>query len=262
MEIILVIIAGCAILVLVCIIAIIIRCYCNRNSPQPTDTYPHFDAASIPPNYGYTSSQAHQKSSWACTFKGGQQQQVNTHIWETPLPEPNEGEYTLPASMKKQLYANAGRNMQGGQTLPPQMTTSRVSHVTESDYTMPSSMQTMSAGHCTMPTNMKQENVMITSSTNSDYTIPVLPHPIPDSPDSESEYTMPTTAAACHRDPDQVQDADKENMWLNPSKIVVCLYYIMLRIKGIRGIPSSSCYFLILPAIAMMQQFSYLLLVT
>ena len=95
---IIIIIVGVTIIIAICIVTIIIRCRCMNSSQSAQENYPHFDENSIPPNYGYASSKAHQKSSWACTFKGGQQE--NTHIWETPLPEPHEEEYTLPASIK------------------------------------------------------------------------------------------------------------------------------------------------------------------
>ena len=193
-----IIIAGVTMILAICIVTVIIRCKCGAHK-RSQESYPHFDAASIPPNYDYASSSAHQRSSWACTFKGGQQQQVNTHIWETPLPEPNEGEYTLPASMKKQLYPQTAENAQGGRTLPSKMSyTQQTPCESESDYTLPSNMrQTSQHGissqpHYTMPVKMKQQQNTMSTSSNSDYTIPVLPHPVPDTPDSESEYTMPT----------------------------------------------------------------------
>ena len=194
---IIIIISGVTIIVAICIVTIIIRCRCMNRGQAAQENYPHFDANSIPPNYGHTSSKAHQRSSWACTFKGGQQ--MNTHIWETPLPEPQEGEYTLPASMKKQLYPNNARTGEG-QAPPSNMSHSQMPHDLESDYTLPSNMrQTSQQGgqasaqpHYTMPVNMKQQHNPITTSATSDYTIPVLPHPVPDTPDSESEYTMPT----------------------------------------------------------------------
>ncbi len=196
---IIIIVAGVTIIIAICMVTIIIRCCCNKRPRLEQDNHPHFDTSSIPPNYGYASSKAHQRSSWACTFKGGQQ--VNTHIWETPLPEPHEGEYTLPASMKKQLYPNNAGSVQGGQTLPSKMSHSQMPHDSESDYTLPSNMrqssqqegQTSAQPHYTMPVKMKQQQNPMTTSTNSDYTIPVLPHPVPDTPDSESEYTMPTS---------------------------------------------------------------------
>ena len=159
--------------------------------------YPHFDANSIPPNYGHTSSKAHQSSSWACTFKGGQQ--MNAHIWETPLPEPQEGEYTLPASMKKQLYPNNAGSGQEGHTLPSNVSNSHMPHDSAPGYTLPSNVRLTSqqVGQAsvqpqyTMPVKMKQQQNPMTTAT-SDYTIPVLPQPVPDTPDSESEYTMPT----------------------------------------------------------------------
>ena len=195
---IIIIIVGVTIIVAICIVTFIIRCRC-MNRAQPTqENHPHFDANSIPPNYGYTSSKAHQRSSWACTFKGGQQ--MNTHIWETPLPEPHKGEYTLPAGMKKQLYLSNAGSVNKRQALPSDVSHSQMPRDFESDYTLPSNMrQTSQPGgqasaqpHYTMPVKMKQQQNPTTLFTSSDYTIPVLPHPVPDTPDSESEYTMPT----------------------------------------------------------------------
>ena len=185
------------------------------NRAQPTqENYPHFDANSIPPNYGYTSSKALQRSSWACTFKGGQQ--MNTHIWETPLPEPQDGEYTLPTSMKKQLYPTKTQSGQEGQTLPSNVSRSQMPGDSESDYTLPSNMrQTSQQGgqasaqpHYTMPVKMKQQQNSMTTSPTSDYTIPVLPQPVPDTPDSESEYTMPTSMNAPNK---QIGHREKES---------------------------------------------------
>ena len=191
-----IIIVGVTIIVAICIVTIIIKCRCMNRAQSTQENYPHFDGNSFPPNYGYTSSKAHQKTSWACTFKGGQQ--MNTHIWETPLPEPQEGEYILPASMKKQLYPNNAGSVQEGQTLPSNVSHSQMPHDSESDYTLPSNMrQTAQPGgqasaqpHYTMPVKMKPQQHPITST--SDYTVPVLPQEVPDTPDSESEYTMPT----------------------------------------------------------------------
>ena len=202
-EMFIIITAGIVIIIAVIIITIVIKCTCNKNGTSQ-ENYPHFDGGTIPPNYGYTSSKAHQRSSWACTFKGGQQ--MNTHIWETPLPEPHDGEYTLPASMKKQF----GIEGQPEQNLPEG--TSVTSHHLELplgrnqsqvQYTMPVKLRIgqQEAGHrialiesdYTMPVKTEEHtNPKITSAT-SDYTIPVLPQPVPDTPDSESEYTVPTS---------------------------------------------------------------------
>ena len=185
-------------IVAICMVTIIIRCRCMNRAHSPQETYPHFDANSIPPNYGYTSSKAHEDSSWACTFKGGQQ--MNTHIWETPLPEPHEGEYTLPVNMKKQLYPKNPGSVQGGQGHPSNVSHSHMLHDSATGFTLPSSMKEISQQggqasaqpHYTMHVKMKQQQNPMTSSTNSDYIIPVLPQPVPDTPDSESEYTVPT----------------------------------------------------------------------
>ena len=192
---IIIIIVGVTIIVAICIVTIIIRCRCTNRAQASQENDPHFDANSLPPNYGYTSSKVHQGSSWACTFKGGQQ--MNTHIWEAPLPEPHEGEYTLPASMKKQLYPSNAGSVQG-QTFPSNVSHSQMPH--DSDYTLPSNMRQISQQRGqvslqpqdTMPVTIKQHQSPVTTSTTSDYMIPVLPRPMPDTPDSEFEYTVPT----------------------------------------------------------------------
>ena len=212
-EIFIIITVGIVIIIAVIIITIVIKCTCNNNNRTPQESYPHFDANSIPPNYGYTSSKAHQGSSWACTFKGGQQ--MNTHIWETPVPEPHDGEYTLPASMKKQLGIRDKQNQLGSESgtggashfhpkvpltvNPPQ---NQLETNIQGQYTMPvkllqdrkegDTMTTTVECEYTMPVKMKEQTNTVTASTSSDYTIPVLPQPVPDTPDSESEYTVPT----------------------------------------------------------------------
>ena len=212
---------GIIIIIAIIIITIVIKCACNNNNRTPQESYPHFDANSIPPNYGYTSSKAHQGSSWACTFKGGEQ--VNTHIWETPLPEPHEGEYTLPASMKKQL----GMGDQTGQKQPASVSagidwathhpelrlnvkpSDNIVETTQAQYTMPEKLRsvqqqcapvlTLSESEYTMPVKMKERSNPTASSMTSDYTIPVLPQPVPDTPDSESEYTKPICLNVSHQ---------------------------------------------------------------
>ena len=209
-EMFIVITAGIVIIIAVIIVTVVIKCTCNNNR-TPQENYPHFDANSCPPNYGYTSSEAHQRSSWACTFKGGQQ--ANTHIWETTLPEPQEGEYTLPASMKKkQLGINdqTKHNQLAGtggtfhchpevplNVNPPQ---NQFETNIQAQYTMPvkllqdredvDPLRTNVESEYTMPIKMKEQTSTLPAT--SDYTIPVLPQPVPDSPDSESEYTIPT----------------------------------------------------------------------
>ena len=166
---IIIIIVGVTIIVAICIVTIIIRCRCMNRAQSAQEYHQRFETNSIPPNYGHASSKAHQGSSWACTFKGGQQ--INTHIWETPLPEPQEGEYTLPASMKKQLYPNNTGSIQETKTLPSNVSHSQMPH--DSDYTLPSNMrQTSQQGgqasaqpQYTMPVKMKQQQNPMTTST-------------------------------------------------------------------------------------------------
>ena len=192
---ILLIIVGIVLIVLICSVTIIVKCCCIHK-PSAHETQPHFDTNSIPPNYGYTSSQAHQSSSWACTFKGGQQ--VNTHIWETPLPEPQDGEYTLPASMKKELYPNKEVCAQEDLMHPIHQTPVGDSNVQFTAPPLPVQSwldRTTTQPEYTMPIKTNH-GANVTNPSNSDYTIPVLPQPVPDTPDSESEYTMPTGLGA------------------------------------------------------------------
>ena len=89
-------------------------------------------------------------------------------------------------------------------------------HDSESDYTLPSNMrQTTQQGrqasaqpHYTMPVKMKQQQNPMATSTTSDYTIPVQPEPVPDTPDSASEYTMPTSVNVPDK---QVRNKEKES---------------------------------------------------
>ena len=175
-EMFIIITAGIVIIIAVIIITIVIKCTCNNNRTQQ-ESYPHSDANSIPPNYGYTSSKTHQRSSWACTFKGGQQ--ANTHIWETPLPGPHGGEYTLSASMKKQL-ATDGQPMNTNQNQP----------ANENSGTGGTSRHC----HSVMPLNMNQTPVE--TRIQAQYTMPVKStlsqsHDDPVVAPDESEYTMP-----------------------------------------------------------------------
>ena len=148
---------------------------------------------------------------------------MNTHIWETPVPEPQDGEYTLPASMKKQL-GTAGPTLRNqpdsedtgiclvSQRLPLNVNQSQNSVKTniQAQCTMPVKCGpdqphviptvTHVDSEYTMPVKMSEQTNPVT--TTSDYTIPVLPQPVPDTPESESEYTMPTAMNV----PDQKQN--------------------------------------------------------
>ena len=228
-EMFIIITVGIVIIIAVIIITIVIKCTCNDNR-TPQEGYPHFDANSIPPNHGYTSSKAHQTSSLACTFKGGQQ--MNTDIWETPLPEPQEGEYTLPVSTKKQSgMADQAMSTMHNQVLIDSSGTVRATHhpclehtlnlhhpqkaddgrfqahVTKPVHVGPTQKQddpvvTASESEYTLPVKTNEPINSMPPSATSDYTIPVLPHPVPDTPDSESEYIAPK----CLNAPDQKQN--------------------------------------------------------
>ena len=205
---------GIVIIIAVIIVTIVIKCTCNNNT-TPQESFPQFDANTIPPNYGYTASKAHQKSSWACTSKGGQY--ANTHIWETPLPDPHDGEYTLSESMNKQLDVggqpdqnqlvceSSGIGATSHHFLPEMplnvnQSQTRVKANIQAQQTMPvklrpdqlqaNSMITSAESEYTMPVKINEQRNPIHETATSDYTISVLPQPMPNTPDSESEYTV------------------------------------------------------------------------
>ena len=60
-----------------------------------------YNQSTVSSSGGYATTKPHTRSSWTCTYKAGHQHQVDTHIWETPLPEPSTDEYTLPTSMRQ-----------------------------------------------------------------------------------------------------------------------------------------------------------------
>ena len=109
---------------------------------------------------------------------------MNTHIWETPLPEPSEGEYTLPASMKQRLFNTQGSTLNNEQQVAIDP---NISHIQNPN---PNAQP-----QYTLPVKVKQSNPHSDTVTSSEYTIPVLPNANPDTPDSEGEYTMPTVNA-------------------------------------------------------------------
>ena len=86
-SVILLIIVATVVIIAICAATVVIQYACKNTQQQL-----YIDGNTIvPPNYGYTATQAG-------TFNRG-----NTHIWETPLPEPQDGGYTHPASTAKPL---------------------------------------------------------------------------------------------------------------------------------------------------------------
>ena len=89
--------AGIVLLFTVCIVALLVRHKCQQADLNNQAIY---NQSTVSSSGGYATTKPHTRSSWTCTYKAGHHQQVNTHIWETPLPEPSADEYTLSTSMR------------------------------------------------------------------------------------------------------------------------------------------------------------------
>ena len=61
LKIIITMIAGSLVLIATCIITITIKCKCKNNTKPSQGNFPHFDAGSIGPNYGYAPAKAHER---------------------------------------------------------------------------------------------------------------------------------------------------------------------------------------------------------
>ena len=214
MEIIISVIAGSAVLIAICIITITVRYKCQKQRQPSQDSYPHFDASTIGPNYGYASAKAYQRSSLACTYKTGIDE--NTNIWETPLPQPSarmDVEYTQPTNMRQQYQQDINQGQpQMEYTLPANMRHLQSPHPAlcdiqpASDQARPTSMRyipstmensSMSVEY-TMPMKVRkpQQDVHVIeqsfASSTSDYTLPTQSQRMLDDAEPESDYTMPT----------------------------------------------------------------------
>ena len=104
LEIILTVAAGILVLLFVCIIALCVRW--KLKGQHDVSNQAIYNQSTVSSSGGYATTKPHTRSSWTCTYKAGRQHQGDTHIWETPLPEPSADEYTLPTNMR-QTYGNA-----------------------------------------------------------------------------------------------------------------------------------------------------------
>ena len=87
LELIITVAAGILVLLCVCIIAMCVR---NKMKDQHdvNNQQALYNQSTESCSGGYATAKPHTLSSWACTYKAGQQRQADTHIWETPLPQP------------------------------------------------------------------------------------------------------------------------------------------------------------------------------
>ena len=78
------------ILVLLCVgtIALCVRCKLKAQH-DANNQQALYNQSTVSSSGGYATAKPHTRSSWACTYKAGQQCQADTHIWETPLPQPS-----------------------------------------------------------------------------------------------------------------------------------------------------------------------------
>ena len=98
LEIVLTSAAGILVLLFVCIIALCVRW--KLKGQHDVSNQAIYNQSTVSSSGGYATTKPHTRSSWTCTYKAGRQHQGDTHIWETPLPEPSADEYTLPTSMR------------------------------------------------------------------------------------------------------------------------------------------------------------------
>ena len=108
--------AGIVLLFIVCIVALLVRRKCQQADLNNQAIY---NQSTVSSSGGYATTKPHTRSSWTCTYKAGHQHQVDTHIWETPLPEPSADEYTLPTNMR-QTHGNTPKR-QGNAQMPSAM---------------------------------------------------------------------------------------------------------------------------------------------
>ena len=100
--------AGIVLLFVVCIVALLVRRKCQQADLNNQAIY---NQSTVSSSGGYATTKPHTRSSWTCTYKAGHQHQVDTHIWETPLPEPSVDEYTLPMNMRQPHSATQSHAM-------------------------------------------------------------------------------------------------------------------------------------------------------
>ena len=98
MEILITIGAGIVLLFTLCVVALLVRRKCQQADLNNQAIY---NQSTVSSSGRYATTKPHTRSSWTCTYKAGRQHQVDTHIWETPLPEPSADEYTQPTNMRQ-----------------------------------------------------------------------------------------------------------------------------------------------------------------
>ena len=197
LEIILTVAAGILVLLFVCIIALCVRW--KLKGQHDVSNQAIYNQSTVSSSGGYATTKPHTRSSWTCTYKAGHQHQGDTHIWETPLPEPAADEYTLPTNM---------RPAHTKKTIPTPMLDSM-------EYTVPISSSDTPHSHLpstaeyTAPVKMadQRDNVAAIQNTNVK-----LPSNANSSQGNYYYYDPSTRGNSTYLQPSQVQDKNSPAM--------------------------------------------------
>ena len=139
---------------------------------------------------GYATTKPHTRSSWTCTYKAGHQHQGDTHIWETPLPEPSADEYTLPTNMRKENNVMPTAMLDSmDYTVPVSTKNSQfVDHgQSHTEYTLPMKSVETGVANTRTESSYESESTLPANSSNANY------YYYDPSASGESEYMQPAT---------------------------------------------------------------------
>ena len=119
-----------------CIVALLVRRKCQQADLNNQAIY---NQSTVSSSGGYATTKPHTRSSWTCTYKAGHPHQVDTHIWETPLPEPSTDEYTLPTNMRHNNKPISNAMLDSMEyTVPISSATAQCGHSSaQAEYTQP-----------------------------------------------------------------------------------------------------------------------------
>ena len=152
MEIVFTAAAGILVLLFVCIIALCVRWKLKSRQDNNQAIY---NQSTVSSSGGYATAKPHTRSSWACTYKAGRQHQVDTHIWETPLPEPSakRADATIKRSPDNPPIPAAMLDSME-YTMPVPSTQPQLADLTQAEYTQPVKQST--DADMALPSNPRQ----------------------------------------------------------------------------------------------------------
>ena len=205
LEIILTVAAGILVLMFVCIIALCVRW--KLKGQHDVNNQAIYNQSTVSSSGGYATTKPHTRSSWTCTYKAGHQHQGDTHIWETPLPEPSADEYTLPTSMRpvhtKTPVPNAILDSME-YTVPISSSDTPHSHLpSTAEYTAPVKMTDQRDNAAAIPLPESNTNDKLPSGTNYSQV-------------NYYYYDPSTRGNSTYLQPSQVQDKDSPDIQNRP----------------------------------------------